>query len=75
MYIYLKQFHVKCLFTEKRKDHELCQHLFFLLVDDNQEDAMRTILELLGLQPGIQHDQDEVLLRLVDRLVKVIFPF
>jgi len=36
---------------------------------------MGTILKLLGLQPGIQHDQDEVLLRLVDRLLKVIFPF
>lgn len=45
------------------------------MVDDNEMDAMAAILELLDLQIGIQHDQDEVLSRLVDRLVKAIFQF
>ena len=45
------------------------------MVDDNEMDAMAAILELLDLQPGIQHDQHEVLSRLVDKLVVVIFSF
>ena len=45
------------------------------MVDNNAKDALATILKILSLEPGIMHDQHEVLETLLDKLVEVIFPY
>lgn len=45
----------------------------YLLADDNAEDCLADVFESLGLENGIQHDQHEVLMLLVDKFVEVTF--
>ena len=49
--------------------------MLYLLADNNAENILAEVFESLGLENGVQHDQHEVLMRLVDTLIEVTFLF
>ena len=66
---------IQNLFSAKHKEYPLCKQILYLLADNNGEDILYEVFNTLGLESTVQHDQHEVLMLLVDKLVEVKFLF
>lgn len=66
---------IQIFFSAKHKEYPLCKQMLYLLADNNAENILAEVFESLGLENGVQHDQHEVLMRLVDTLIEVTFLF
>lgn len=66
---------IQIFFSAKHNEYPLCKQILYLLADNNAEDILAEVFESLGFENGVQHDQVEVLERLIDKLIEVTFLF